>query len=140
LLTGNGWATPSIEGEIMQTNKYQKGLSLWSFSFNIFLLGVAVFIALKLFPIYMEDLSIGSAVESLETDSEEFRGALSVRDALLKRFDINNVTLVDKDKISITRDEQDYLVEVDYEVEVPFIGNISLIIRFEHSAVVRASV
>lgn len=124
----------------MRLNKYQKGLSVWSFSFNLFLIGVAVFITLKLFPVYMEDLSVGTAVESLESDPEEFRGALSVRNALTKRFDINNVTRVDKDNISITRDNQEYLIEVNYEVEVPFISNIFLILRFEHSAVVRASV
>jgi hypothetical protein len=124
----------------MKLNKYQKGLSIWSFSFNMFLIGFTVFVTLKLFPVYMDDLAIGSAVESLESDPEEFRGALSVRSALLKRFDMNNVTSVDKDKISITRDNQDYLIEVDYEVLVPFIGNISLLLHFEHNAVVRASV
>lgn len=124
----------------MHLHKYQKGLSIWSFSFNLFLIGFAVFITLKLFPVYMEDLSVGTAVKSLESDPEEFRGALSVRNALTKRLDINNVTRVDKDKISIIREDQDYLVEVNYEVEIPFIGNISLVLHFEHSAVVRASV
>ncbi len=121
-------------------NKYQKGLTIWSFSFAMFLIGFTAFVVIKLFPVYMEDLSVGTAVESLESEPEEFRGALSVRAALIKRLEINNVTRVDKDKISITRDNQDYLIEVDYEVEVPFIGNISLLLRFEHSAVVRASV
>ena len=120
--------------------KYQKGLTIWSFSFNLFLIGFTAFVVIKLFPVYMEDLSVGTAVKSLESEPEEFRGALTVRTALLKRFEINNVTRVEYDKISITRDNQEYLIEVNYEVEVPFIGNISLILRFEHSAVVRASV
>jgi hypothetical protein len=124
----------------MRLHNYQSGLTVWSFAFNLFLIGFAVFVALKLFPVYMEDFSIGTAVESLESDPEEFRGALSVRQALLKRFDINNITRVDKEQISIIRDNQEYLVDVNYEVEIPFIGNISLILRFEHNAVVRASV
>ncbi len=124
----------------MRLQKHQNGLSIWSFSFNLFLIGFAVFVTLKLFPIYMEDLSIGKSVTSLESDSDEFRGALSVRTALTKRFEMNNVTRVSKENISIIRDNQEYLIDVDYEVEVPFIGNISLILRFEHSAVVRASV
>ena len=120
--------------------KYQKGLTIWSFSFTMFLIGFTAFVAIKLFPVYMEDLSVGKAVESLESETEEFRGALTVRSALIKRLEINNVTRVEYDKISITRENQEYLIDVDYEVEVPFIGNISLILRFEHSAVVRASV
>lgn len=124
----------------MRLNKYQKGLSIWSFSFNMFLLGFAVFTAVKLFPVYMEDLAVGKVVKSLESDGEQYRGALSVRSALIKRLDVNNVTRVDKDRISITREQQEYLIEVSYEVKVDFIGNISLLLTFEHSSVAKASV
>jgi hypothetical protein len=124
----------------MRLQKHQKGLSIWSFSFNLFLLGFAVFVTLKLLPIYMEDFSVGSAVSSLESDPEEFRGALTVRNSLFKRFDMNNISRIEKENISIIRQDQEYLISVNYEVEVPFVGNITLILRFEHSAVVKASV
>jgi hypothetical protein len=98
-----------------------------------------VYTALKLFPVYMEAFTVESAVSSLETDkNEEFSGPSAVRSALIKRFSINNVTAVPMDDISVTREDQVYMVDVDYEVRIPFIKNINLIVSFENHAEVSA--
>jgi len=124
----------------MRLNKSQSGFTLWSLAILLFLLGFSVFTAIKLMPVYMEDFYVGSALESLQSDPEEFRGALSLRDAVIKRLDINNVTRVGRDDISIIREGQRYVIEITYEVVVPFMGNISLLLDFNHSTSVRASV
>lgn len=125
----------------MELFKQQRGASLSSVVFTLFLIGFATFTTLKLFPVYLEDFSIRSSLESLEADAtQEYRGALSVRDAVLKRFDVNDVRRVGKDDLSIIRDGNAYQVNVQYEVIVPFISNVSLLIRFNHNATVRASI
>lgn len=125
----------------MRSLKRQNGAGLWSYFFGLGLLGFVVFTVLKLVPVYLDDFAIESAVQGLQADTgKEYRGALSVRTALLKRFDINNVKNVRPDDISIVRDGQYYNVDVTYEMKVPYVANISLVIYFSHHATVRASV
>jgi len=124
----------------MRLNKSQSGFTLWSLVVLLLLLGISVFTTLKLMPVYMEDFCVGSALDSIQSDPEEFRGALSLREAVFKRLAINNVTVVSKDDISIVREGPSYIVEITYEVIVPYMGNISLLLDFNHSISVRASV
>lgn len=123
----------------MHTGKYQQGITLFGFLFILFLIGFTAFTTFKLFPVYMENFSIRSSLESTEQEQGvEYRGALAVRNAVFRRFSINNVTQVSKDDISIIRDGQVYLIDVDYEVRVPYISNISLLVSFKNHAEVDA--
>ena len=70
--------------------------------------------------------------------SREYLGAVAVRDTVLKRLDINNVNQVKKEDISISRDGGFYYIDIDYEVRIPFISNVSLLIDFKNHAEVSA--
>jgi hypothetical protein len=118
----------------MKQLKYQRGATPWTLLMGLAALGIVVFTALKLFPVYMQDFSVGSSVEGLESDPQEFHGPMSIRVALGKRFGINNVDQAGLDDISVTRNGQYYLVEVDYDVVIPYMANISLLLNFNHQA------
>ena len=123
----------------MKTRNHQRGLTLFGFFFIMFLIGFTAFTTFKLFPVYMENFTIRSSLESMEGETgKEYLGAIAVRDAVNRRFGINNVTQVGLDDISITRDGQVYNVDVDYEVRIPFISNISLVVSFTNHAEVSA--
>jgi hypothetical protein len=124
---------------MMKLQKSQKGVTLASIAFFLLLLGFVVYTVLKLFPVYMEAFTVESSVMGLETDkNQEYMGAMSVRQALSRRFSINNVTTVSLDDISVTRENQIYMVDVNYEVRIPFFQNISLLLTFENHAEVPA--
>lgn len=117
----------------MKNVKYQRGMGLWPVMMGLALLGFVVFTALKLVPVYLEDFSVEKSVSGLDEDkTEAYRGAMSVQNAIVRRFGINNVQQVTRDDISVERDGQFYRVEVDYEVVIPYIGNISLLLHFNH--------
>ena len=123
----------------MKSRKHQKGITLFGFAFIMFLIGFTAFTVLKLFPVYMENFTIRSSVKSLEEErGNEYFGAFAVRQALLKRFGINNVSQVSADDVSVVRDGAIYNVDVDYDVRIPFIGNISLLVSFTNHAEVSA--
>lgn len=123
----------------MKTRNHQRGLTLFGFFFIMFLIGFTAFTTFKLFPVYMENFTIRSSLESMEGETgKEYLGAIAVRDAVNRRFGINNVTQVGLEDISITRDGQVYNVDVDYEVRIPFISNISLVVSFTNHAEVSA--
>jgi hypothetical protein len=128
-----------MRGVAMNTRKRQRGITLFGFVLTMFLIGFVAFTTLKLFPVYMENFSIRSSLESLEQERDkEYVGAAAVRTALLKRFQMNNVSQAGGDDISIVRDGQIYHVVVDYEVRIPFISNVSLLVSFNNSAEVFA--
>ena len=120
---------------MMKLQKSQKGVTMVSLAFYLGLLAFVIFTVLKLFPVYMDSFSVESSVKGLETDrSKEYRGAGSVRTALLKRFSINNLTVVNHEDVVVKRDDELYIVDVDYEVRIPYIKNIELVLTFKNHA------
>lgn len=123
----------------MKLQKSQKGFTLASLSFFLLLLGFVVYTSLKLFPVYMEAFTVESSVKSLETDkNEEYVGPSAVRAALIRRFGVNNVRMVSLDDISVIREKNTLMVDVNYEVRLPYFKNIYLLLTFENHAEVPA--
>ncbi len=118
----------------MKLRHSQKGVTMASLAFFLLLLGFVVYTALKLFPVYMDAFTIESSVKGLETDRQEFSGAMSVRQAVLKRFGMNNVVSASAEDIVVKRVNQMFEVDVDYEVRIPFFKNIDLLVSFENHA------
>lgn len=123
----------------MKFKHQQKGMTLYSVAFYLLLLGFVVFTALKLFPVYMESFAVKSSVQSLNSDPDaEFTGAREVKTTVLRRFGVNNITVVTNDDVTVTREDQTYMVDVNYEVRIPYISNVDLVISFTNHAEVNA--
>jgi len=123
----------------MKLQKQQRGITLIGIAFILALIAFVTFTVLKLFPAYMQNFSVQSSLQSMQGEkSREYLGAVAVRDGVIKRLDINNVTQVPKEDIRITRDGQTYNIDVDYEVRIPYFSNISLVITFNNHAEVDA--
>ena len=124
----------------MKLQHAQKGFSVYSLSFYLLLIGVVVFTGLKLFPPYMTSFSVESSVRALESDSgQTFNGVSSVKGSLFKKLRFNNVDTVTSDDVIVLRQDNVYVVDVDYEFRIPYFKNIDLIISFTHHAEVPAS-
>lgn len=105
----------------------------------IVVLAVTTLIALRLLPIYIEAAGVRSSLKGLETATED--GGVSVRAiraGLQKRFDINNIDSVQPEDISIVRERGVFVINIDYEVRVPFVANVDFIVSFENSVEVPA--
>lgn len=117
----------------------QAGLTLVSWMVIIVIAGVLVMAMLKLFPVYMEHLSVASSLEALAGDASLHGSSASdIRNALMKRLEINNVNRVKREDITIERAGNAYRVTVAYEVVVPVVYNISFLLNFEDVAEVMA--
>jgi len=123
----------------MKLQKHQQGITFIGIVFILLLIGFVTFTVLKLFPAYMQNFNVASSLKGMEAEkSREYLGAAEVRDSVLRRFDINEVEQAGKDDISITRDGKTYLIDVDYEVVILYISNVSLLISFTNHAEVTA--
>ncbi len=114
------------------TKSRQSGMTLISWMILLVILGVIAMSIIRLFPIYLEHMSVTSSMNSLQSD-QALRGASQseVRTALMRRMDVNDVDRVKSEDITIQRDGNVYRVNVAYEVVVPFIHNVSFLVTFD---------
>jgi hypothetical protein len=119
----------------MRLHKDQQGITFIGLSFVLVLIGFVTFTTLKLLSPYMQNFYVSGALDSIVGDSAaEYSGVNAVRASVLKRLDVNDVTQVTAGDIRIVRDGQVYNIDIDYEVEIPYAYNISLILKFENHA------
>ena len=123
----------------MRTRNAQKGLTMWGIMFMILVGVFFLFLFFKLFPAYMEDFEISSQMDGM---AQEFRGKDVSSDVLIssleKRFeieDINNV--VPSRDVKIVPQGNGVAVNLNYTVEIPMAGNVSVLLYFNHHVPVR---
>lgn len=112
----------------------QRGLSIGAFGALLVVLGITAFFAMKVIPMYMEFNAVKSAMNALAESNEQFESAKEIKDSLAKRFSTSYVDTVGRDDVEVTlNDSGGYDVSVDYEVEKPLVGNLTIAGHFEHS-------
>lgn len=116
----------------------QRGLTMISWLVVIAVVVFIVMIALKLFPIYLEHFSVQSSMKSLASESEPMTSG-QIRQTLGKRLAVNNVDQVNlRDSLVIDRRNSQNVIKLDYEVRVPFVGNVDFVVSFHEQAEVPA--
>ena len=119
--------------------KNQTGLTAIGLILTLIPVGLAVYIILRVAPVYIEALSVGDVVNSLkkELDLKE-KSREEISKVIQKRlYEINNVSSVARDDIKIQKTVNDVTVTIDYEARVPLFGNVALALDFHKRAVIR---
>ncbi|PCI20504.1 MAG: DUF4845 domain-containing protein [Piscirickettsiaceae bacterium] len=114
----------------MQINK-QKGFTFSGLVIILGIVGMIIFSVLKVFPIYMEHLSIQKSLEALENDPAIRKlSTAAIKDKMTKKFDMNQVTSIGRKDIIVKRGTGDLKVEITYEVREDYIGNVDIVVSF----------
>ena len=122
----------------MHRVKNQAGLTAIGLILILIPVGLAVYIILRAAPAYIEALSVGDVVNSLKKEMElKEKSREEIYTMIKKRFEINNISSVDKDDIKIQKTVNDVTVTIDYEARVPLFWNVALALSFHKRAVVR---
>ncbi|HXF08296.1 MAG TPA: DUF4845 domain-containing protein [Candidatus Acidoferrales bacterium] len=118
----------------MQAKHRQWGIGLLSLMIYIGAGGFAVYTAFAVLPVYMEYLEVRSSVNSLSQGvSESDLNARRLKDLLLRRFQINSIQHAKADNIVVVPGQHGFEVAVDYEVRIPWVANIDLVMKFRHA-------
>ena len=122
----------------MNTVKQQKGMTAIAMALILAMIGFFALLAIRLFPIYMEHFSVTSHLNSLAEDASiKGKSNKEILSTLKKRFDIDDVKNVKSENIFITRNkDKSMLIEVEYEVRTPGIGNVDMVVSFLDEVVV----
>jgi hypothetical protein len=115
--------------------KKQKGLTLISWLAIIAVVLFNAIIAMNVVPVYLNDHSVKTLMQSLETDTD-LKGATpkKIKEIITKRLRINNIYSINKDHIAIKQTKSGYLVTIEYEPRGRLVGNLDYIVSFKHEA------
>ena len=115
----------------MMNSSKQKGFTLVGLILVFALIGIITLSVLKIFPIYMEHLSIQTSIEAIETDPEIKKMTVGqIRGLFGKKLDMNQVTSINAKDAKINRSISDITMKVEYEVRKDYIGNIDIVLSF----------
>ena len=111
----------------------QRGMTIWSWLFVLGTIGFIALVTMKLFPIYMENMSVKKAVNQVA--QAEGAGSFNKRTAwtaLTKQFYVDEVRSVEEDDVAVeTNDDGVRELVVAYEVRTSLMFNVDMVVWFE---------
>ncbi len=126
----------------MNSMKYrQSGMTLISFLVVFIVAGFFVLLILKIVPVYLENLKIVSSLDGLKNESGIVeKSPKEIKQLLQKRWDVNSVDgITTEDSVVIEKKGGLMTIQVAYEVEKPFLANMSILVKFDNSVTLGSS-
>ena len=103
----------------------------------IVLIALASLILLNVFralPMYLDYTNVKSVMEAVDNDTEvDARSKAALWASLSKRLQINQITYLQKENFTFTRQDDVTTMTVDYEVRKPYVADMFLGAHFVHS-------
>ncbi|MFO7994681.1 MAG: DUF4845 domain-containing protein [Marinobacter sp.] len=111
----------------------QSGASTLVIMIMVLFFGGLLTLVIKLGPAYLDDITIQEALESLEgTEDLSTMGPAQVRSLINKRLSVNNVRGFDAKNITVEKNGEFVVINVDYEVRNNLFRNVDTVIHFQH--------
>lgn len=109
-----------------------RGLSMISWMLVLVITVVLGTAAIRIIPAYMEYGTINTAINNTLQDNRiGMQSDQEVRQALGRRFDINNVNSISPNDVAISKQGGMLYLSIDYEVRESLFGNVDLVISFQ---------
>ena len=109
-----------------------RGLSMISWMLVLVIAVVLGTAAIRIIPAYMEYGTINTAINNTLQDNRiGMQSDQEVRQALGRRFDINNVNSISPNDVAISKQSGMLYLSIDYEVRESLFGNVDLVISFQ---------
>jgi Tfp pilus assembly protein PilE len=116
----------------------QGGMTLISFIIVLAVVGVFIYMGMKLIPMYSEYYAVKRALSELSTDpSMANADPAKLRNRFFRRLYVSYADNIKKEHLKIERRDSGYLMTVDYEVRKPLIGNLDIVGHFTASQEMR---
>jgi len=111
----------------------QRGMTIWGWLFVLGTIGFIALVAMKLLPIYLENMSVKKAVNQVaQADGAGSFNKRTAWVALTKQFYVDEVRSVEEDDIVVeTNDEGVRELVVAYEVRTSLMYNVDMVVWFE---------
>jgi hypothetical protein len=120
--------------QLMRTRRKnrQHGMTLIGFLIAACFLGVVGLAILKIVPLYMQKMRVGTVLEDLQTDlGTGGNSPASIRTAIDDRFYIENLEPLSSDELEISVQGQAYTVRVNRESWAPFFADLHFVVMID---------
>jgi len=122
----------------MKNMKAQKGMTAIGWLLVLIIAGIAVLIGIKLVPVYITGYSMYSQMDKMEKNRKFIGMPLrQARKLVMDNFDISFVRAVQPEDVTITKTSDGLEINVAYEVVRPVLGNLSLLVVFDKTILIR---
>jgi hypothetical protein len=113
----------------------QRGATLLGMLVIVGIIGVGLYGAIRLTPLYLEYMAV---VRAMEQTAKENAGSSqeALRTSLIRRWTIEDIKSIQPKDIQITRANKGFVMRAWYRAEAPFVSNISLVADFDKSVTV----
>jgi len=110
----------------------QQGLSLIGLILVSIVLVVVAIFSLKLVPAYIQQYTITKIFRQI-VQNPEFANATAadVRAAFNRQVSIDSVNAISSGDLDISRDAGQLVIEAQYQVTIPLVANVSLLVDFK---------
>ena len=110
----------------------QSGMTLTSFVVVLAVVGFALYLGMKLFPMYQDYYAVRTSMKGLanEAGSADMDPS-KLQDMFFKRLDINSSESVKPGDVKFERIEGGWRMKVNYEVRRELVGNLDVVGKFD---------
>ncbi|MGB5491583.1 MAG: DUF4845 domain-containing protein [Woeseiaceae bacterium] len=116
----------------------QAGMTTLGLIILVAFVGLFVFAAMRLTPVYLNYMKVASVISGVE---EEFDGTgaskAAIRTSISRRFDIESIAVMKAKDVEIKAVSGGYEVSAQYAHKADFIGNVSFVVDFNETAIIR---
>jgi hypothetical protein len=118
--------------------KNQLGMTAIGFMFVAAIIAMFGFAALKVTPMYLENMKVVSLLNDLKANfGGQGATATEIRKAIGKRLNVDMVYGLKQDDFKVAKSDAGYSVSIEYERGAEFIANLSLVANFDNSVEIR---
>ena len=122
---------------IQPSRRRQVGMTAIGFLLLASLFGIVGLGALKLVPVYLENMRMTRILDDLQDELEgSGRSPVGIRNALDSRFIVEGIR-IPRDNIQIQQIREGYTVRVRYENRTPYIADIWFLVAFDKQVEIR---
>lgn len=120
----------------MKSSKRQQGLTMWEISIYVFVFLFIVTIALKIGPLYIDDMNVSRAVDGVHADlmgKDIYEITNSdIKSRISKYFQVSMVPDERLKDIKVDRTGGKVILRLDYDARTSFMGNVDIVVHFPH--------
>jgi Domain of unknown function (DUF4845) len=113
----------------------ERGATFLGMVVIIAILGAALYMGIRLTPIYLEYMKVSRALSQVAKEySATNANPLVIRSSLERRWDVEDIKSISWKEVEIRKTSYGYEVRAQYRAEAPFIANVSLVADFDKLA------
>jgi len=118
-------------------NYRQQNGAMYSTMFTVVMVGIAVLVGFRVFPIYMDEFKASNALEAVAATPEARKSGasvVSIRNMLQSRWDIDDIKNLQVSDVKFVKTQKGKVMRYSYEVRTELFANWALVLSFENEA------